>query len=137
MDQELPAKIFELTQITEYRIDLQVIQHPSGCWLFGLNFYPDADNGIIKDGDVVVGLGVAKKVVTDATIIYSRETYSQWEYAAESAIDAIETFGFDVEGAHHIFNVFAWSHEIGGYVTRQAEYANQEFRMLPEVNNPT
>lgn len=128
----LPVKNFNLLQFTEYRIDFQVIQHYSGVWIFGLNFCPEEDHGLIKDGMFVDNIGIAKLVQADVVVIHSKQTFSQWEYAAEAAVDAIEAFGFDVETANHVFNVLFWNPSINDYVSAQAEYSNQEFKLLKE-----
>jgi hypothetical protein len=133
-EQTLPIQTFNMVELTDYKVDFQLIQHPTKQWIYCLQLYPDSnDPGYLSDNEEVPGYGLAKRIKdVKAVLTYSRGTYSQWEYAAEAAIDIIELLGFNVEEASHEFSVIKWDGE--KHVRLTGIYSEQDFKLKDNKN---
>lgn len=138
MTEETPItaspKTFNLIELNNYIIDFQVIQLPAKPWVFSLHIFPQSEEGLIEENDHVEGMGIAHKIKdVNTVIIYSRESYSQWEYAAESALDIIETLGFTIdENNHHAFRVVFWDEATQQAQPKTAIFKDNEVRLVKD-----
>ena len=121
---ELKKEPFSLIELSKFTVDFQTIQSPEGIWIYCLQFYPAEDNISIEP----INLDYRIEKV-NAVLIHSRGTYSQWEYAAEAAIDIIELLGFVVDDMVHKFNVTYWDKEKNDHIIKTGVYENLEFHL--------
>ncbi len=87
------------TKIPNYYLDFKIVQRKNMCWTFELYVLPykTKKSFLNKSGKDSFGKQL---------ILPCRETFTEWEYAAEAAIDTIELMGFQVDGKYHEFDVY-------------------------------
>lgn len=128
----LPTKIFNVIELTDYTVDFQIIQNPNQTWVFCLQIFPIKDSpNILDDNEYIQDLGYVNRMVgTDAVLLYGREHYTQWEYAAETAFDMIELMGFRVDEGEHYFDVVYWNNDTHEKQIKKAVSDGIEFKLV-------
>lgn len=130
-------KLFNLVEVSEYNLDLRMVQNPEKEWVYCLEFYPQQTTEIIDEEDmvheeVVEGLGRIHRVQVDGILIYGRDIFTQWEYAAEAAIDIIELLGFVVANSEHVFDVLFWDNKKREHNIKVGIYDGADFSLMSE-----
>ena len=120
---------FKTVEITNYEIDFQLLQNLSKQWTYSLNIF--VKNKAEDSEDSLLIKNIKDNTVIDANcvILHGRSFYTQWEYAAESALDIIEMLGFEVEDQEHLFNVFFWDTETLTHVSKIGLFDGNDFKL--------
>lgn len=129
------SKTFNLVELADYGIDFRIIQNVEKEWMYCLEFYTSVDDyapTILNiPEEVVEGLGKINRIENiDCILVYGRDFFTQWEYAAESAIDAVELLGFVVEDSKHEFDVLYWDAKLQEHIVKNAYYDGLDFKLL-------
>jgi len=129
----LPAKIFNVIELADYTIDFQIIQNPNQNWTYCLQIFPSPYSPeSLDENEYVPELGYVKKIKeVDAGLLYGREYYTQWEYAAETAMDIIELLGFRVTDEVHYFDICFWNNDTHERVIKKGMSDSLEFKLVP------
>ena len=129
-------KTYKVSEIFDYQINFHIVQNEDKSWVPCFQFTPSLKNssfGLIQDKELLPKIGVVKKINDiDTILIYSKDKFSQWEYAAEEAIDAINNFGFIVNDGLHFFEVMYWNTDNLTRATKKAVYDGSDFRLAKE-----
>lgn len=128
----LPSKIINVLELSDYTVDFQIIQNLSLNWIFNLQIFPSVDNSKMGEDEHIPGIGYIKKIEADAALLYSREFYTKWEYAAETAIDVIEGLGFNVDLDIHFFDVIFWDSNKQERVIKKGMSDGLDFKLVKE-----
>lgn len=131
----LPPQVFNVLELADYTVDFQVIQNLNLNWAFNLQFFPTDSNSKLTDEDEhIPGLGYIRKIEANAALLYSREYYTNWEYAAEIALDVIEGLGFKVDADIHFFDVIFWDNDNQERIIKKAMSDGLDFKLVkPEL----
>jgi len=93
---------------------LHTIQNLNGLWHFVLEFYPPESSG------------------TKNVMIASQVTFSEYEYAIEEAIDALEAIGFILSGKT-LVSVYVFDDLNKGYNKKIVEFDGENFKTIDEM----
>jgi len=123
-----------ILELSDYRIDFQVIQRIDKTWTFTLEIYngKDTSTQLIEDGNTINGAIVKCYNDVDNVIIHSRSSHDVWEYAAENALDIVESLGFDIDNLEHRFKVL-FLNDSGSYDTKIALLKNDDLFLVKEA----
>lgn len=133
---DLPAqnlKTFRVSEILDYQINFYIVQNLDNSWVPCYQFVPTAENpllGIVRNKEVLPSIGTVEKVNDlDTVLIYSKDKFSEWEYAAEAAIETVDNFGFLIDDKKHYFDVMFWNEGKTARVSKNASYSGQDFKL--------
>lgn len=132
--QEPKVRTFNLLEIAEYNIDFRVMQNPEKEWVYCLEFYPHEAAAIIgNDDEIIEGLGKINRIKdVQGVLIYGRDCFTQWEYAAEAAIDIVELIGFVVDKGTHVFDILHWDAKTDEHEVSTGVYDGIDFSIIDE-----
>ena len=126
-------KTFKISEILDYQINFHIVQNQDKTWVPCYQFTPSTKNslsGIIQDKEFLPKIGIVDKVNDiDTVLIYSRDTFSQWEYAAESAIETIDNFGFTIDDGPHYFEIMALNSDNITRTSKKAIFDGYDFSL--------
>ena len=104
---EYSTAIQPVVEYASYEVSFQVAQADDNSWHMVLFLYPNEDNDQVCEeynlGRHIPNLRKPHRV--ESVVIHGRDCFSEWEYAAESAVDTIEGLGFQVHEKDYYFDV--------------------------------
>ena len=128
-----PEKEFNVIEVSDYTLDFQIIQNPNESWTYCLQIFPAENNIESLDEEYVPNLGRIKKIKdVNAALIYGREFYTHWEYAAETVMDIVESLGFRVNEDLHYFEVCFWDNTKHERIVKKGVSDGVDFRLVKE-----
>lgn len=131
---KLPKSIKpRILEITDFDIDFQILQDQDGMWSFYIEIYPQqGGEHLLHQDQYIENIGNIELVEqVDGVIIPGKEKYTQWEYAAETAVDVIELLGFVTHTQTHVFEIGFWNNFSKTRDKCLGQFDGNDFRLVP------